>query len=111
MKFAGTIAFATYSVDENEPGIYEESYVLRHYRGDVERRMFREHNSSSINNELTVNVQISFVADRYAIEHAGDIRYVEYLGTKWMVESIDIRPPRLVLNLGPRYHENTTGGS
>lgn len=98
--------FATYEEDPNEPGIFEEQYVEKSYSGDVLRKYIRSNNSDTINNNVTTNTRLSIVADGYALTHYGYIRYVEYMSQKWTVSSVDIQPPRLILELGSIYHEN-----
>lgn len=106
--------FATYEEDSNEPGIFEEQYVEKSYRGDVLRKLVRNNNANAINNNVTTNTRLSIVADEYALTHYGYIRYVEYMSQKWSVDSVEIQRPRLILELGSIYHENggaTNGNS
>lgn len=109
MKFAGNIAFAVYEEDPSEPSIYDERYEIRRYRGDVLRKILRSNNNNTINNNVASNVRLSIVADKYALTHFGSIRYAEFMGQKWMVDSVDVQLPRLVLDLGSLYHENRGG--
>lgn len=109
MKFAGLIAFATYVEDPDEPSVYNEGYELRRYRGDVLRKSIRSNNSDTINNNLTASVRLSIVADKHALTHFGSIRYVEFMGQKWTVDSVEVQPPRLILDVGSLYHENRGG--
>lgn len=104
MKFAGYLGFADYV--ETEPSIFEEEIVERAYRGDVFKKTIRNSNNDTINNNVSVNVRISIVADRYALTHSGSIKYIVYMGQKWTVEDVDIQPPRLTFTLGSLYHAN-----
>lgn len=106
MKFIGKVVFATYAEDESEPSIFEEQYVEKSYRGDVLRKTIRSNNANTINNNVTTNTRLSIVADQFALTHYGYIRYVEYMGQKWNVASVDVQIPRLILELSDLYHEN-----
>ena len=106
MKYAGKIAFAYYAADPNEPGIIEEHYEERMYLGDVQKKRYSISNASVINSTIKARTTISIMADRYALTHYGYIRWVEYSGQKWSVESVEQAPPRLLLELGAVYNEN-----
>lgn len=105
MKYIGKIAFAYYVASQSEPGIIEEHYEERTYRGDVLKKRYSINNSSVINGTITSRTTISIFADRYALTHYGYIRWVEYSGQKWTVESVTQEPPRLLIDLGPIYNE------
>jgi hypothetical protein len=47
------------------------------------------------------------VADQYANEHFFAIRYVEWAGTLWTVDSVEVQIPRLLLRLGKVYNGPT----
>ena len=49
--------------------------------------------------------EISIVADPFANENYFAIRFVEYMGAKWKVQSISVQFPRLNLSLGGLYNE------
>lgn len=104
MKFRGKLGFADHI--ETEPSIFEETYIERAYRGDVFKRVVKTHSNDTINNNVSLNVRISIVADHYALTHSGSVVYAEYMGQKWTVEDIDVQPPRLIFNLGSLYHPN-----
>ena len=76
--------------------------TVREYYGDIKRNTTRwAGNSNSTNDNLTVSTQISIVGDPFAVEKFHSIKWVEFLGAKWSVDSVDpTQPPRLILNLG-----------
>ena len=52
-----------------------------------------------------MDAQISIVADPYIRNNFMDIAYVEWLGYKWRVTSVDpTQFPRIVLELGGLYN-------
>lgn len=86
---------------ETKPGVWTPQDTVCEYFGDVKRDSTRWNGSSeSTNNNLTVNVQISIVADPFAIEHFSSIKWIEYMGVKWNVTIAEPQLPRIILTLG-----------
>lgn len=103
-KWYGKVGYA--ETVETDPGIWEESFTVREYYGDMYKNTRRLQNSSDgVNPNLTISNQISIVSDPYALQNFHAIRYAEYMGTKWTVESVEVEYPRLILSLGGRYNE------
>lgn len=100
-KFCGAVGYG--STKETAPGVWEIEVNERVYYGDVLSRNLRWEITEHQNDNITINNQISILADPYAFEHASQIRYVEWAGAKWKVVNIDIQRPRLVLTLGGVY--------
>lgn len=104
MKFFGTIGLFTQT--ETAPGVWEERIVEKECYGDVvsDNRIFQNH--SQLNDDITISNSFSIVADKEAYTYFHNIRYVNYMGTKWKVESVDAsNPPRLTLDVGGVYNE------
>lgn len=103
-KYFGKVGFAE-SV-ETAPGIWEDRIVERSFYGDVVRDLRRLQNRTKLNDDVTITNSFSIVADKYAYANFHKIRYLEYMGTKWKVESVDAStPPRLTLDVGAVYNE------
>jgi hypothetical protein len=103
MKYFGNIGFWEDDV-ETAPGVYESKIVQRPYAGDVIDSRQRWNNDGHQNDNLTINNKISIIADLYFNQHMGSIKYVEFMGTKWKVSSLDIKYPRVILDLGEVYN-------
>lgn len=101
-KFSGMIGFATQI--QTEPGIWEEVIEERHYYGDVYRNRIRHLNNDRINSDGDISNEISIIADPYLNQNITAIRYITYMGVKWLVNDIDIDPPRMNLTIGGEYH-------
>lgn len=103
MKYFGKIAFR--DVVETEPGIWEPQLTVREYYGDVLRSSRRlQDTSTSTNDDVRLNHQISIVADQFAYNHFTSILYVEYLGVKWKASDVEAVSPRLNITLGGEYN-------
>lgn len=101
-KFYGKIGFED-SV-ETAPGVWSPEFVEKNYYGDVLRQSWRNENSQKINDDITINNQLSVIADSYINQNIGHMRYVEWMGTKWKISSVDIQYPRIILELGGVYN-------
>lgn len=102
-KFFGKVGYV--KTEETTPGVWTEQVTEREYYGDVNRRHGKwETASDKINDDITISVEISIVADAYAYENLGYIRYVEYMGCKWKVSNIDPQYPRITLSFRGIYN-------
>lgn len=101
-KFFGAIGYA--ETKETSPGVWEESIRERNYYGDVIRNVRRLENGAKVNDNVDVNNSISIVADGFAYENFFSIRYVEWMGAKWKVSSVEVQRPRLILSIGGVYN-------
>lgn len=101
-KFYGNIGFA--ETVETDPGVWVEETIVRPYFGDVVRNVRRLENSGGVNDNINISNEISIIADPYANQNFHSIRYIEFMGTKWKVSSIDVRYPRLILTMGGVYN-------
>ncbi len=105
MRFSGKVGYGENV--ETSPGVHEDVVTEHTHFGDVIRNSLKSQNGESVNNDLSVSNSISIVADKYAREHFSAVRYVDWAGTKWSVNEIEIQLPRLILRLGGVYNGPT----
>ncbi len=102
-KFYGVIGYTIYH--ETRPGIWEEETTERMYYGDFMRNTRRlEAQQDNINDNINLSNQISIVADPFAYENFSCMKYIEYMGVKWKVSSVEVKFPRLILDIGGVYN-------
>lgn len=104
-KFYGKIGYA-----ENVkvgPGVWKDTITEKKYYGDVTRISRQLEDGGKVNNDLTVSVAISVVADAYANMHFHAIRYIEWAGALWTVKNVRVESPRLIFTLGGVYNGET----
>ena len=101
-KWFGKIGFA--ETKETKPGVWEEIITVREYYGDVTRNTRRFQSSENLNDNIVVSNDISIVADPYAMQNFHSIRYIEFMGTKWKIDNVEVSYPRLILTLGEIYN-------
>lgn len=101
-KWCGNVGYETTS--ETSPGVFEEIIEPRRHYGDVLRSVRRLTNSGTVNDNISISIEISIVADPFALKNFHSIRYVEYMGAKWKVTSAEARYPRIILTPGEVYN-------
>lgn len=102
-KFFGKIGYA--ETQQTSPGVWEEKITEREYFGDLTRNIRRLQSSGNLNDNIVVANEISIVADPFANQNFHAMRYVEFMGTKWKINSVEVQYPRLNLTLGEQYNE------
>ncbi len=105
MKFYGSVGFV--EKVEKRPGVYSTVPIEHQYAGDVLRRSIRYEAGQSVNDTITPSQQISILADPYARNHVGSMKYVKWMGTAWKISEITVEYPRLILTLGGAYNGAT----
>lgn len=101
-KFYGAVGYAVN--EEVEPGVYDNTISRKLYHGELTRNSSKFRTSDKIVNDVDISNEISIVADPYAIENFHTIRYVEFMGVKWNVISVEVKYPRLILTVGGVYN-------
>lgn len=105
-KFHGPIGYA--ETVENVPGVWKEQITEREYDGDFIRNTRKLQPSDQLNDNINVANEISIVADPFAINNIFSMRYVEFMGAKWKISSVEVRYPRLILTVGGLYNVEQT---
>lgn len=106
-KWYGVIGFNG-GTAETDPGVWVEQIIERSYRGDILRNIRRLDSADKLNDDLNVSNTLSIVADPYALNNINQMRYAEFLGSKWKITSVEVEYPRLSLTLGGVYTEEST---
>ena len=106
-KFNDLIGFADETESLDKPDVWEPTIAEFPYYGDLIPNYIRTE-SRDINDNVVLNYKFSILADSYALEHMGDIRYVKYMNTKWKVTNVEPATPRLIITVGGVYNEQTT---
>lgn len=98
-KWAGVIGFAD-ETKETAPSVYKEEFIERKYYGDVVKNNRRLVTADKVNDDISVQNQLSIVADPYAMNHFYSMKYATFCGAKWKVTDVQVEHPRLTLTLG-----------
>lgn len=102
-KFYGVIGY-NLGTQETTPGVWEEVIVEKRYPGDWIRNTRKLQGTNKVNDDINISNELSIIADAYANEHYHMMRYVEFMGAKWKILSVEVQHPRLQLTLGGVYN-------
>lgn len=97
-KFYGTIGFSEQV--EEAPGVWIDKITVQSYYGDLIRNTRKLQSRDQLNDNIDIANDISIIADPYAVENFHKMRYVEFMGTKWKITSVEVQYPRLILTVG-----------
>lgn len=100
-KYHGNIGFAVQV--ETRPGIWEDVIEDRPYKGDVLSNVRRWDPSENINDDFTISNRFSVISDAFLYSHIPAMRYIEYMGTKFKISSVNIDRPRVQISVGGVY--------
>ncbi len=101
-KFYGQVGYARQI--ESAPGVWVDSIDERDYRGDIILDQRRWQADDKVNDDLNIDNKISIVADPYMYQHFDSIKYVMLFGSRWKVQTIAIKRPRVIIYLGGIYN-------
>lgn len=101
-KYFGRVGFVKY--EESSPGVWRTIVTEKKYRGDVLQNRANINPSDSVSDELRLSNRISIICDSFAIENFQWIKYIEYLGTMWIVSLAEVQRPRVILTMGGVYN-------
>jgi hypothetical protein len=107
MRFFGKVGYGESTEAVPGDGVWIPVITEVDYRGDVIRNRRRMDTADQINEDLRVSNSISIVADEYAVKHFFLIKYVVWEGARWVVNAVEVKPPRLILELGGVYNGPT----
>lgn len=98
-KWFGKIGYVSHV--QTAPSVWKNQETVREYFGDITRNTSSwRSNSDSTNDDLTVDVQVSIVADPFAYQHFASMKWIELYDAKWKITKVEPRHPRLILTVG-----------
>lgn len=108
-KFFGEVAYATQIEIPEGSGVWVDHILEKIYTGDMFKDMSRVQQGETLNDNLVIDNKLSIVADAFAFENSHHIRYINWMGIKWKIKSIEVQRPRLIMYMGGVYNEQTSG--
>lgn len=103
-KFYGIIGYGVTEESETKPGVWINKITERPVAGEIIKNTRKLDSSENLNNNISLSNQISIISDPYAVKNFQNIKYIDWMGTKWKVTTVDVQYPRLVLTLGGVYN-------
>lgn len=109
-KWYGQVGFVV--TQEVSPGVWEPVEIPRNYYGDLIEIVKRwTPKQDSINDDLSMNNQLSIIADSFATENLACIKWAEFMGSKWAVTSATVSYPRIMLTFGGVYAQTSANSA
>lgn len=102
MKYCGLIGFA--ETKKTSLDVFEEQITERKYYGDVIKNVKQYETTDTLNDNINVRNSISIIADPFAYEHFFNMRYICWMGSRWIIKNVDVQRPRLILTIGGVYN-------
>lgn len=101
-KYCGKIG---YQVDEEtRPGVIEHIVKEKTYYGDIQSLGRNTQNGTGANDDLTLSMKISILADPFIQNNIDTLCYLTLNGVRWKITYVDIQYPRLILTTGGIYN-------
>lgn len=98
-KWFGKVGYAT--TVQTAPSVWKSKIEEHEYYGDIIRNTSKwSANSDSTNDDLTIDNQFSIVADPFAYQNFHSMKWIEFMGTKWEINKVEPKYPRLILTVG-----------
>ena len=102
-KWFGKIGFS--EMYQATPGEWRSQIVEHNYYGDLIRNASSWSTTpDSTNDDLRISNRLCIVADPYAAQNFHSMKYVEYMGVKWKIISVEVQRPSLILSIGGVYN-------
>ena len=103
-KFSGKIGFSLTPEDGGDTGNWTPQITEKQYYGDILSDVRKWSENSKINEDFNISNKFSIVANNFAIDNIGYMRYVEWRGTKWEVITAEVFGPRINIYVGGLYN-------
>lgn len=103
-KWSGKIGYI--KIEEIETGVWSDGEVIEHMHfGDIISSHTKiQQAPDSTNNNISLMNNISIIADAFAIENFGYMKYAVIRGVNWKITDIEVKHPRLILTIGGLYN-------
>lgn len=101
-KFAGLVGYVTQ--EETVPGVWTPVEEERFMKGDIYTQSSRYQSGDKVNEDIALSNRISLVGDAFAFDNYYAIRWIIMGGQKWEVTTVEVKRPRLELNVGGIYN-------
>ena len=101
-KWYGSIGYA--ETVEVRPGVYKDEITELKYSGELLQNSRRLQSSDQLNDDINIANKISIIADPFAYQNFHTMKYVEFMGAKWKISTVEVNRPRLILTIGGVYN-------
>lgn len=101
-KYSGQVGYGIQK--ETAPGVWSTVEEARLMKGDFYMESSRHQNGDKVNEDIALNHRISLMADDWVMKHYPFMRWIEIDGIKWKITSVELKRPRIIVNVGGLYN-------
>lgn len=106
MRYSGEVGYVKDQV-ETQPGIWEPFIQKVVMKGYAESVTSRNSFDDKVNDDISTSHRLRVIGDKFAFSNFMYIRFAEFMGEYWEVNSVQIMRPNIILNLGGLYNGQT----
>lgn len=103
MKYRGEVGFIIN--EETEPGIWKPYSMVQEVRGEVIQNTVSWNEGDTINSDVKFQNRISIVLSNFLTQNMMALRWITYMGVRFKISKIELKPPRMIFTLGDEYIE------
>lgn len=100
-RFFGKVGYAE---STRSGGVVKDVMIEKTYVGEELRNTRYFATEDTVLGRVSFQTRISILADPYALKNFKDIRYVEWAGSVYYVDEVQVDRPRLILVVGDKYN-------
>jgi hypothetical protein len=101
-RYYGNIGFVIQT--EVSPSVYMPSIVEKPYKGEILKVTVNYNNETKVNDDISLNNSLSIIADKFAYDNIGYMKYVTWMNNKWKITSFSVDYPNITLYMGGLYN-------
>lgn len=101
-KYSGLVGYGIQT--ETTPGVWKTVDTPRMMKGDFYMESSRHQNGDKVNDDISLNHRISLMGDEWVMKHYPLMRWIEIDGIKWEITSVELKRPRVIVNVGGLYN-------
>lgn len=106
-RYYGPVGYAESVESPPDSGVWKDVISERLYYGNIEKESRRLYSSENLNASINADNVISIIGDKHAFQFFGNIRYILWEDTRWVITNVEVSPPRLRLHIGSVYNGPT----
>lgn len=103
-RFCGNIGFVITAESATQPGVWVPTTTVRKYYGEILRNNRRWESDNKVNGDVAISNTFSVLIDDFLRSQFQYAKYIEYMGTKWEISSVEIDYPRMKIETGGLYN-------
>lgn len=106
-RWSGRIGFVYTEETPEGSGKWKQRIEIKPFHGDVNRSIRRWQTAEKVNDDISLNNEISVTMTPYLEKNFYAVRFISFMGTWWKVNTVTMDYPRFTLEIGGVYNGDT----